>query len=47
MRSMTGIIERQRKPAGTLLTIASSPLHLTGSAPAPVMIAILRPRALP
>jgi hypothetical protein len=36
IRSMTGIIERQPNPAGTWLTMASSPPHLTGSAPVPV-----------
>ena len=46
IRSMTGIIDRQRKPAGTWLTIASRPLHLTGSPAAPVTIATVRPRAV-
>ena len=34
IRSTTGKMERQRKPAGTWLTMASRPLHLTGSADA-------------
>src|SRR5262249_49176791 len=42
MRSMTGTIERQRKPAGTWLTIASTPPHLTGRAAVPVTIATWR-----
>ena len=46
IRSMTGIIDRQRKPAGTWLTIASNPLHLTGNPAAPVTLATVRPFAV-
>jgi len=46
IRSMTGIIERQPNPAGTWLTMTSSPLHLTGSAAEPVTIPTVRPCAV-
>jgi hypothetical protein len=39
-------MDRQRKPAGTWLTIASNPAHLIGSAASPVAIATRRPRAV-
>ena len=43
MRSITGTTERQRNPAGTWLTMASTPPHSTGNAAVPVTIATLRP----
>ena len=43
---MTGITERHRNPAGTWLTMASKPPHLSGKAASPVTIATVRPRAL-
>jgi hypothetical protein len=43
---MTGIMDRQQKPAVAWLTMASSPAHFIGSAASPVAIATRRPRAV-